>query len=496
MRSFRMNRYTATFATGLVILFSLESLPAESLSPYFTSHFQTLYGLSEDEAITRLASEAEANELAYLVDNLHLRSFAGSWFDENDWTLKVAVSDESDRTILDRIGAEAVIVRWSMNELQAAFDYLASLHASRTGTGAKIRAIAINPRANRIDLDVSIGARHLVIRELQHNDTLDVNMLNVTEISDLPQLTSDLLGATGIRNVNLSSSPCSIGVSVVQHSTDRQGFATAGHCGYAGHAMQDPNLDNLGLVTGSDWSQFSFGPRDGGWVHVTSDWQPIPEIYGYSHDNFPVPASRSGLLPSTIGTTVCRYGQTSGGGNWSCGTLDATNIQYDASADEDGSVLLHPMNRVNGSCSDDGDSGGPWVAASTHHIQGTNTAGRPPNTCPNQAERTYFYPMNETLNDYELTMLTSHGANPPSAYNLNCPDAANSGGGQFFCTSSFKSQGATSMSWSYGGNQFSGPSMFGTCSQGSNVSVALTISNQYGTDNQNISFSCPSGPIP
>jgi len=96
-----------------------------------------------------------------------------------------------------------------------------------------------------------------------------------------------------------------------------------------------------------------------------------------------------------------------------------------------------------------------------------------------------------------LNLLTNHGSNPPAITYFDCPDAANSGGGQYWCQMSYDTQGSTTVQWtSSTGHSSSGELLFGACGPSSTVSVSLTVTNPWGSAHRSANFPCPSGPLP
>jgi hypothetical protein len=227
---------------------------------------------------------------------------------------------------------------------------------------------------------------------------------------------------------------------------------------------------------------------DSGWVDAEPGWSPSAQVNAHSSGVFSVPAKWAGMRPALIGSTVCRVGQTSGGPH--CGQLadDNQTVPFP-------SGLHSGLNRVSGSCTLRGDSGGPWFSVGSNQIQGTNTGGSDLSSCSAPGWITYYTPITTHIANHNLTMYTTHGSASPTPVSLECPDYGSSGGGQFFCSTSYNSQGATTVSWVRGGSTFFSESLFGFCSPGT-VYLTLKLSNKYGSTSQNISFPCPTGPIP
>ncbi|NEZ04507.1 hypothetical protein G4Y73_10140 [Wenzhouxiangella sp. XN201] len=450
---------------------------------------QELYGSTEEQAILRLAKEAEATDFARKIEASSIASYAGSWFDAESLSLKVAISDRNDEDFVERMGGDPVLVQRSLDDLVRARTALKSLLASDTRLAHAIVRIAVNPRINAVEVDfkdensafIEAAMVGLQIRDSVH----------VREVSSLPVFSSGALrGAVPTRNSTWGASDpdktfedfkCSAGFAV------EGGYVTAGHCGYVGNDIVTPTEVALGTVQQSDW-----GPEDRGWVDTTSAWNPVPEVQGYGSGVFSIPAEWAGLDRALIGNTVCRYGGTSGGPH--CGTINA----WDAEQAFDlpyypYSITIDGVTEVNGSCSEPGDSGGSWVGAGTLQAQGTNVGVDPAgSTCETGADRTFFWPADDSTDAFSLTMLTSHGVNPPVNTSI-CPDTTLHAPENFFCAlDNIHSQGWPEISWtSSTGHSSTSVVLTGTCSSGQPVQVNLATTNPYGTTLDQYSFTCP-----
>lgn len=462
---------TKTLLAMSLLSFMAISAQAELPRESVVKEVSELYGITAQQALKRLQAEEQAAELYREVEARQIPGYAGAWFDGEMMSLRVALaSDPSTEgfSLVERLGGSPMSVAHSMADLRAVKERLLNQ------LGRDIGAVTIDPRMNKVELSVRGGEKASVdaaVRALSINPSAVFIHENYHEI----QFSSGyVVGGNGTRNPSWSNSPCSIGVP-----TDG-GFFWAGHCGDTYQNINDASGNSLGTVVASSWPYI-----DMGLVSTGTGWTPVPQINGYTDGTIYVPSKWSGYNEYPIGSTVCRYGQTSGGPH--CGTVDA----FDQS-----SGSLSGYTRVYKGCTDDGDSGGPWVAASTDQVQGTNVGGSATNTCPTDVLYTYFHPVKDHVNAYTHTLLSSHGANAPSSADFNCPDLQNSGNGSYSCYSSYNSQGETSMSWSANtGHSSSTTSLLGTCSTGQTVNVTLTLTNSYGSSSTQVSFSCPSGGI-
>lgn len=451
-----------------------------------------LYGLDERGVIERLAREEVAAEQFAAIRALELEAYAGAWFDSDTQRLHVAVADESSFAAVTSLGALPVLVERSLSHLeQISSDVQTTVAASPELRGA-VLSRSINYRDNRIELQVlsnDAEALHNTLRQSGQTDS----SVRVVGSDAVPMLSADVRGADGTRNdtwagIYGGSWPCSIGVSITG------GYVTAGHCGYPGNSMKTPGGVLLGTVQASQWTSGG----DGGWVSTASGWTPSPKINGYADGIFNVAAKWSGLQVSPVGSTVCRYGQTSGGPD--CGTVQALDELVQFFIGFQGGlpqyISVNGLTRASGICTDDGDSGGPYLAPS-NQVQGTNTGGQPTNTCPTPASKVWFQPIGDTLSAYSKVMLTAHGAVKAVANGHACPDFANSGSGTFYCKiDSYNSQGETILNWtSNAASATSATFISGNCVIGSWVTVNLELINPYGTRNISSGFTCPTGLI-
>lgn len=252
----------------------------------------------------------------------------------------------------------------------------------------------------------------------------------------------------------------------------------------------------MGEFIGSTFPPASSLFHDAAWVSTISGWIPEPKINGYSAGTLNVPAAWAGISPAPIGSTVCRYGLASGGPH--CGTINQLNFNYDVGGIGFTSYVINTT-RVAGSCTDFGDSGGPFIAASSGQLQGTNIGSLNPNTCPSPTDYVHFQPFQIHLTYWtDRRILTTHGAAAPTVPGVICPNMGSSGSGMYMCEfGHYNSQGTTTVSWtSSTSDTSSGPKLWGSCTPGYPVNVWLTITNPYGSYNYSKTFTCPTTIIP
>jgi len=480
---------------GTTNLFAATSSNEPAINQDLLNAVTELYGISEEQAIDRLARESEAAIAWKLLQEFPIKSYAGSWFDETSLQLNVAIADSSDLKYLKTLNVVPVHVKNSLvtlqNRLSTATEGLRLLES----LDSAVIESYIDYRSNIAVL--TLNKNHATSARSELSRMGLSGLIKIDEVTVLPQLShgthgnqGNVRGADGTRNLTWANGPwpCSIGVSIVG------GYVTAGHCGYANNQMGDITGHSLGVVQNSTWEDsLPSGPSiDVGHVTTVAGWTPTPKVNGYNDGILSVSAEWAGILVSPIGSTVCRYGQTSGGPH--CGTVNQYNVTVNF-----GHVVTG-LTRLVGSCTSPGDSGGTYVSGAGQ-IQGTNVGGQPfsnGDICPTNFQYVYFQPIQDALDEYSATLLTVHGSASPTINQVDCPDMANSGSGSYHClVTSIDSQGEIQLQWTTStGASSTSPSLFGTCSNWEMVSVTLQATNSYGTSSKNYSFLCPTGWVP
>jgi streptogrisin C len=469
---------------------------------------EALYGLSEEAAISRLDNEYTASVRARSIEEDGLPSYAGSWFDSTTQSLHVAVSDQADFGAVERIGATPVLVAHSLTELEAAQNDVVSRFSVGFGGGNVLKSY-VDVQANAVVIGISAGAVEEATAFL--SSLIGINVPVHLQSVAPAGFSSNLHGADGTQNASWVTQygggpyPCSVGASAeeVTGSGYVVGYATAGHCGYAGNSIDSGAGASLGTVVQSTAAivngrkTFS-NNQDGAWVSTVAGWTPQPQINGYTDGIRSVSGTWAGMLVAPVGTTACRYGEASQGPH--CAPISVLNesitIYY-------GSIgyPFKGMIEVDGICTEDGDSGGPLVTPA-NQVQGTVTGGTP-NSCPDSSgDKVYFQPIATTLNTASsylhnsVAMLTSYGRSAPTIFNYLCPDSANSdpGLGIYACDiGSYDSQGKTDISWTAStGDSATVEQIFFRCHPSDPpVNLTLTVSNPYGTITKHTTFACP-----
>lgn len=478
----------------------------QAYDPNTLAQVEALYGLSEEAARSRLANEYTAAVQARSIEDYGLQSYAGSWFDSATQRLHAAVSDQTDFGAIKRIGATPVLVAHSLAELEAARNDIES-RFSAGFDGGNILKSYVDVQANAIVIGINESAVQQAAAFLSSlaGVSVPVRLQSTTSAS----FSSNLHGADGTQNATWVTQygggpyPCSVGASAerVTSSGYVAGYATAGHCGYAGNSIDSSAGVSLGTVAQSTAAIVSghktfSNKEDGAWVSTVAGWTPQPQINGYTSGILNVSGTWAGTLIAPVGITACRYGTTSGGPH--CASVTARNVSVTV-----GGYLFNGMIEVDGICTDAGDSGGPLFMPSGGQVQGT-TSGGTVDSCINNTPNpvTYYQPITTTLSratsalGNPVAMLTSHGRSAPTISNYLCPDSANSdpGLGIYACDfGSYDSQGKTDISWTAStGDSATVEQIFFRCHPSDPpVNLTLTVSNPYGTITKHTTFACP-----
>lgn len=481
---------------------------------------ERIYNLSENAARERLAKEYVAATQARHVQALQFSGYAGVWFDATTQNLWVADTNQADFNVIRRIGATPVLVDHSLAELETARQSIGKALASTIGAGS-VRESYVDVKANAVVLGIDAGKITKVAKYLATAHTSVP--VRLTSVAANVGFSANLRGADGTQNYTwkltyTGTFPCSVGATaeMVTGSSYVSGFATAGHCGSTSPVLdiiQTSAGSNLGTVEQStfDITTYSFANNeDGAWVSTYAGWVPQPQVNGYTDGILTVSGTWSGLLDAPTGTTACRYGEASQGPH--CGTISARSVtaclDYCGPDDQFDPIYIQGLIKINGICTDDGDSGGTLKTPSGQ-MQGTVTGGTR-NSCPDSSgDYVYFQPIKTTLTRAKLVLgspvvlLTAHGRSTPTVSGFRCPDPNNSGAynGYHVFTCNFvdyDSQGPISVSWTTSTGASSGSDeVSDNCTvPGPMVSVTLAVTNVYGTSYKNRSFSCPTHPIP
>ncbi len=330
------------------------------------------FGLTEGEAVARLADEKAATALEPKAQRAAGSAFGGSWFDAKTGKLVVAVTNAAKAEAVRAAGADTRLVEHSAKQLDAAKARIDALPAP-----SGVSSWHVDPAASSVVVNV-------VASEQRDNDVRsfvakarEAGPVTVETTDEAPQTFA--AGTVGGDPYYTGNVRCSIGFSV------HGGFVTAGHCGGAGQSVRGWDGSAIGNFQGS-----SFPGDDYAWVNVANGWWTVPVVLGWGTVSDQLVR---GSNEAPIGASICRSGSTT---HWHCGNVLAKNetVNYSQGA-------VHQMTKTS-VCAEGGDSGGSFISGD--QAQGVTSGGW--GNCSGGGE-TWYQPVNEILNRYGLTLHTA-----------------------------------------------------------------------------------------
>ncbi|MDQ0988366.1 alpha-lytic protease prodomain-containing protein [Streptomyces sp. V2I9] len=355
---------------------SASAAPTESAhlpaSTALLTAMQRDFGISESEAVARLADEKAATALEPKAQRAAGSAFGGTWFDAKSRKLVVAVTSASKADAVRATGADVRMVEHSAAQLDAAKARIDALPAP-----AGVSSWRVDPARSRVVVDV-------VASERRDNDVRafvakarKVGPVTVETTAEAPQTFA--AGTVGGDPYYTGNVRCSIGFSV------HGGFVTAGHCGGAGQSVRGWDGSAIGNFQGS-----SFPGNDYAWVNVANGWWTVPVVLGWGTVSDQLVR---GSNEAPIGASICRSGSTT---RWHCGRVLAKNetVNYSQGA-------VYQMTKTS-VCAEGGDSGGSFISGD--QAQGVTSGGW--GNCSSGGE-TWYQPVNEILNRYGLRLHTA-----------------------------------------------------------------------------------------
>jgi streptogrisin C len=377
-------RMVGIAALTLLFTTSLATLPAAAaagtaapaagspaVSPQLLAAMRTDLDLSAEQADRRLAADAAAASTAE-----HLRaelgdSFAGAWLHGS--TLVVASTDASAGERIRAAGAQPHAAAHSEGELD---DVLVKLDGAAPTAAASVGSWYVDVASNSV---VVATTDMPAARAFVGAAGADADPVRIRMVRDRPRPFADLVGGQAI--VAQAGGRCSIGFSA--RSASSAYVLTAGHCTELGGNWNGANGTLIGPVAASDFPTDDFGAIR---VSNTAAWTPTNEVAGST----PV----TGSTEAAVGAAVCRSGSTTG---FRCGTILSRNATVNYG---DGAVV-RGLTRTD-ACAEPGDSGGSFVSGA--QAQGLTSGGS--GSCATGGE-TFFQPIDEVLDRYGLTLVTS-----------------------------------------------------------------------------------------
>ncbi|HEX4818192.1 MAG TPA: S1 family peptidase [Nonomuraea sp.] len=324
-------------------------------------------GLSEQQVVTRLANEQRAAAAESALTAQLGGSFGGAWLNDDASKLMVATTDARAVPAIEARGAQPVLVKRTLADLNAAIAKL-DLAPQRAAAGATIWYVDVKTNTVSVQAPTVEAAEALVAAA-----GVDRGLVSVAATAEQPRTFIDIIGGSPYF---IGSSRCSVGFSITRGTTP--GFVTAGHCGRAGSRTTNPT----GTFQGS-----SFPGNDYAWVAASGN-NPTPFVRGSGGALVTV----RGSTQASVGSSICRSGSTTG---WRCGTIQQHNA-----------TVRYPQGTVTGltrtsACAEPGDSGGSFISGS--QAQGVTSGGS--GNCTTGGT-TFHQPVNEILGAYGLTLRT------------------------------------------------------------------------------------------
>ncbi len=321
-------------------------------------------GLTEQQAVTRLANERRAAATEASLTSSLGQSYAGAWLNADASKLMVATTDAAATEAIKSQGAEPVVVSRTLAQLDGVVAQLDQ--AADKTQGATLWYVDVTTNSVAV-----LAATQEAADALVDVAGVDKSAVKTAATTETPKPYIDIIGGSPFY---IGSSRCSVGFSVTRGSTP--GFVTAGHCGTQGARTSNPT----GTFQGS-----SFPGNDYAWVAAPGN-NPTPYVRGSGSSRVTV----TGSTQASVGSSICRSGSTTG---WRCGTIQQHNA-----------TVTYPQGRVSGltrtsACAQPGDSGGSFISGS--QAQGVTSGGS--GNC-SVGGTTYHQPVNEILSTYGLTL--------------------------------------------------------------------------------------------
>jgi streptogrisin C len=344
-------------------------IDAAEMSPELLDAMSHDLGIAHDEAIRLLAFEDEAARTEEVLTHDLGDAFAGAWLNERKDRLVVGITDSAVASRVRELGAEPLLVSRSLAELEEA--------------RAVLEESAPDPRIHEWYVDgptnsLVVHADGMDQQAVQALFGLHAPMVTVVASEGRPELTKKLVGGDQIRNRDgRAVYTCTVGFAV------HGGFVTAGHCLKKGEVIRNAHGVKVGTGAGS-----VFPGADMAWVKTNDDWDVAPKVKTRGGELLGIKGAR----PATVGSSVCRFGITTG---WGCGTIKARNVTINAGEGRIPNTVRTTL------CALPGDSGGPYISG--RQAQGVASAGTPGRKC-RPAMVSYFFPIRPILERFNLKL--------------------------------------------------------------------------------------------
>ncbi|MFF5234621.1 carbohydrate-binding protein [Dactylosporangium sp. NPDC000521] len=347
------------------------AVPPAGVTPAVFSAMQRDLHLTPAQARDRLTLDSRAATTQQVLRTTLGARYGGTWVTADGRTVAVGITDPAQQQSVRNLGATPTLVGRSEAQLDA---IVAKLDKHSAAAPRSVKGWYADLPTNTVVV-LGSGAQGFLAAA-----GVDQAAVRVEATSEDPKPYIDVVG--GNAYYIGSGTRCSIGFSV------NGGFVSAGHCGTTGARTTQPS----GTFRGS-----SFPGNDYSWVQVDAGNTPRGLVNNYSGGTVAV----AGSTEAAVGASVCRSGSTTG---WHCGTIQQKNASVTYSQ---GTVT--GLVRTN-ACAEPGDSGGSWLSGT--QAQGVTSGGS--GNCTSGGTM-YYQPVNEILQAYGLTLVTSGGGPGPTA---------------------------------------------------------------------------------
>ncbi|MFE9243901.1 S1 family peptidase [Nocardiopsis sp. NPDC006938] len=299
-------------------------------------------GLTPLEADELLTAQDHAFEVDEAAAEAAGDAYGGSVFDTESLELTVLVTDPSAVDAVEATGAEAELVSYGIEGLDAIVEELNAAEAV-PGVVGWYPDVA----GDTVVLEVLEGSG-ADVDGLLADAGVDASAVEVTS-SEQPELYAQIIGGLAYT----MGGRCSVGFAAT-NASGQPGFVTAGHCGRVG--TQVTIGDGRGV-----FEQSVFPGNDAAFVRGTSNFTLTNLVSRYNTGGY---ATVTGHSQAPIGSSVCRSGSTTG---WHCGTIQARgqSVSY-----PEGTVTNMTRTTV---CAEPGDSGGSYISGT--QAQGVTSGG-------------------------------------------------------------------------------------------------------------------------
>lgn len=348
--------------------------------------------LTAAQAQARMTKEAWAIQTRQALSRQLGSTYGGAWLNADATQLTVAVTNPDRADAVRAAGAQPTLVTRSARQLDAV-----KRNLDRRGgrAAASVSGWYVDPATNSV---VVVGTAPGAARSFIASSGVPADAVRVVTTNQRPRLlaapSAGPSGPLAVRGGDPyfidNAARCSVGFAV------QGGFVSAGHCGQVGSTTTGPVGDEQ--VPQGTFEASTFPESDFSFVVTNADWTPVGEVnsFGAAGGNLPV----AGSAEAPVGTSVCKFGSTTGA---SCGVIQALDVtvNFVDPSDGVGTVAVDGLIQTD-VCAEPGDSGGSLLAGD--QAQGTVSGGSGDCTVGGQ---TFFQPVNEVLQTLDLTLLTT-----------------------------------------------------------------------------------------